>query len=126
MPAVVSTTTGNCVIVIRYSNMNMKQIYEYHMLPCLRQHGEYNSGERNGKESMQIIHNWSQAHFFKMGNKRMDAKSLINCMLFPYPLLAYVKLAENKGDEKLMLTHNFFKAANLARICAVSSLKLTW
>ena len=102
--------------------MNLTEIDEYHMLPCLRQHGEYNSGERNGKESMQIIHNWSQAHFFKMGNKHMDAKSLITCMLFPHPLLAYVKLAENEGDEKLMLTQNFFKAANLARMCTVCAL----
>ena len=72
------------------------------MLPCLRQHGENKSSERNClsdlfqqelrdrleiklvvssgtslitdglagyTESMQIIHDWSQAHFFKMGQE---------------------------------------------------------
>ena len=38
----------NCVVVIRYSNMNMTEIYEYHMLPYLRQHREHKSNERNG------------------------------------------------------------------------------
>ena len=48
MPAVGSSMTGNCVVVIRYSNMDMTEISEYQMLPCLRQHGEHNSNKING------------------------------------------------------------------------------
>ena len=31
-----------------YSNVNLTKIFEYHMLPCLRQHGAFQSLERNG------------------------------------------------------------------------------
>ena len=62
-------------------------------------------GPAGYKEAMQITHDWSQGHFFKMGNKHMDPKTLITCVLFPQPLLPYVKLAETEGVEKLMLTH---------------------
>ena len=44
----VFTTTGNSVAVMMYSNVNLTEIYEYHMLPCLRQLGEFNSNERGG------------------------------------------------------------------------------
>ena len=51
-----------------------------------------------------------------MGNNQKDAKSLVTCVLFPQPLLPYVKMAENEGEKKLMLTQNFFEAANMARM----------
>ena len=41
LPAVVTVTTDNCVVVIRYSNTNLTELYEYHMPPCLRQFGEF-------------------------------------------------------------------------------------
>ena len=35
LPAVVTITTDNCLVVIRYSNTNLTELNEYHMLPCL-------------------------------------------------------------------------------------------
>ena len=37
-------------------------------------------------DSMQVIYDWSQAHFFKCGLKGKETKSYITCVLFPQPL----------------------------------------
>ena len=37
-------------------------------------------------------------------------------MLFPQPLLPFIRLAEEEVAEKLMLTQNSFEATNLARM----------
>ena len=58
----------------------------------------------------------SQAHFFKMGLKGKEAKSHITCVLFPQPLLPFIRLAMEAGKEKLMMTQNSFEATNCARM----------
>ena len=55
-------------------------------------------------DSMQVIFDWSEENYFKLGLKGKDAKSYITCVLFPQPLLPYIRLADEKGVEKLMLT----------------------
>ena len=54
-----------------------------------------------------------------------DAKSMIMCILFPQPLLPYIKLAENEGEEKLMvrLCRSCFEATNLANVCHLSQIR---
>ena len=59
---------------------------------------------------MQVIYDWAQ------GLKGKDAKSYITCVLFPKQLLPFIRLAEEEGVEKLMLTQNSFEATNLARM----------
>ena len=54
-------------------------------------------------DSMQVIYDWAQAHFFKMGLKGKEAKSYITCVLFPQPLLPFIRLAVEEGKEKLMM-----------------------
>ena len=67
-------------------------------------------------DSMQVMYNWSQAHFFRMGQQGREARSLITCVLFPQPMLPFIKLALEEGKEKLMLTQNSFEATNCARM----------
>ena len=65
---------------------------------------------------MQVIYDWSQAHFFRMGQKGREARSLITCVLFPQPMLPYIKLATEEGKEKIMMTQHSFEATNCARM----------
>ena len=58
----------------------------------------------------------AQAHFFKCGMKGREARSYITCVLFPLPLLPFIRLALEEGSEKLMLTQNSFEATNLTRM----------
>ena len=51
-----------------------------------------------------------------MGQKGKYAKSLITCVRFPQPLMPYIRMAEEEGVEKLMLTQTSFEATNLARM----------
>ena len=46
----------------------------------------------------------------------MGARSLITCILFPQPMVPYIKLAEDVGKEKLMLTQHSFEATNCAKM----------
>ena len=69
---------------------------------------------------MQVIYDWAQAHFFKCGLKGKDARSYNTCVLFPQPLLPFIKLAmdegfQKEGSQNLM---NCFEATNLARMHA--------
>ena len=50
-------------------------------------------GPKGYTEAMQVIFDWSQTHFFKLGQKQKDARSMITCDLFSQPLLPYIKLA---------------------------------
>ena len=65
---------------------------------------------------MQVIYDWAQAHFFRMGQQGREARSLITCVLFPQPMLPFIKLATEEGKEKLMMTQNSFEATNCARM----------
>ena len=67
-------------------------------------------------DSLQVIYDWSQAHFFRMGKQGREARSFITCVLFPQPMVPYIKLALEEGKEKLMLTQNSFEATNAARM----------
>jgi hypothetical protein len=67
-------------------------------------------------ESMQVWHDWSQAHVFAMVNKGEKGKSLIRCILFPQPMLPYIKPAVDAGKERLMLQQHSFEATNVARM----------
>ena len=67
-------------------------------------------------DSMQQIYDWAQAHFFRMGQKGREARSLITCVLFPQPMLPFIKLATEEGKEKIMMTQNSFEATNCARM----------
>ena len=49
---------------------------------------------------MHEIYVWAQAQYFKIGLKGNDAKSYITCVLFPQPLLPFIRLAEEEGVEK--------------------------
>jgi hypothetical protein len=51
-----------------------------------------------------------------MGKKGDKAKSYIRCILFPQPMLPYIKPAIDEGKEKLMLTQHSFEATNAARM----------
>ena len=55
------------------------------------------------------IHDLSQAHYFKMGDTSLDEKSLITFVLFPQPLLPFLKMAQEEGDEKLMPHSTYFR-----------------
>ena len=67
-------------------------------------------------DSMQVIYDWAQAHFFRMGQQGREARSLITCVLFPQPMLPFIKLATEEGKEKIMMTQNSFEATNCARM----------
>ena len=67
-------------------------------------------------DSMQVMYDWSQAHLFRMGEQGRGARSLITCVLFPQPMLPFIKLATEDGKEKLMMTQNSFEATNCARM----------
>jgi hypothetical protein len=67
-------------------------------------------------DSLQVIYDWSQAHFFHMGKQGREAKSLITCVIFPQPMVPYIRLALEEGKEKLMLTQYSFEATNAARM----------
>ena len=45
LPSVVTFATTSCVVVIRYSNTTLTDLYEYLMLPSLRNFGEFQSKE---------------------------------------------------------------------------------
>ena len=93
------------------------EIYEYHMLPCLRQFNEINgfadifqaalkerleikllvasgtswlsNGPAGYTKAMQLTFDWSQAHFFNLGQKHKEAKTMVNCV--------YCVLIRDKG-----------------------------
>ena len=65
---------------------------------------------------MQVMYDWSQAHFFRMGQQGREAISLITCVLFPQPMLPFIKLATEEGKEKIMMTQNSFEATNFSRM----------
>ena len=67
-------------------------------------------------DGLQVMYNWSQAHMFRMGKQGVGARSLITCILLPQPMVPYIKLAEDMGKERLMLTQHSFEATNLARM----------
>ena len=68
-------------------------------------------------DSMQVIYEWAQAHFFKCGLKGKEARSYITyCVLFPQTLLPFIRLASEEGQQKLMMTQNSFEATNLPRM----------
>ena len=48
IPSVVTFATTSSDVVIRYSNTTMTDLYEYLMLPSLRNVGEFQSKERGG------------------------------------------------------------------------------
>jgi hypothetical protein len=60
-------------------------------------------------EAQQVIYNWPQAYTFKMGHKGKEVRSLITCVLFPQPMLPFIKLNENR-------TPHSFEATNLGRM----------
>ena len=47
-PSVITIATTSCVVVMRYSNTTLTDLYEYLMLPNLRSFGEFHSKERGG------------------------------------------------------------------------------
>jgi hypothetical protein len=67
-------------------------------------------------EAQQVIYDWSQAYLFRMGKKGEGARSLINCILVPQPMLPYIKLADEENKERLMMNQDSFEATNLARM----------
>jgi hypothetical protein len=67
-------------------------------------------------EAQQVIYDWTQAYTFKMGQRGKESRSLITCVLFPQPMLPFIKLNENENQVRQMLTQHSFKATNLARM----------
>jgi hypothetical protein len=67
-------------------------------------------------ESMQVWHDWSQAHVFAMVDRGEKGKSLVRCILFPQPMLPYIKPAVDAGNERKMLQQHSFEATNVARM----------
>jgi hypothetical protein len=67
-------------------------------------------------EAQQVIPDWSQAYTFKMGNKGKEARSLIPCVLFPKPMLPFIKLNETENQVRQMMTQHSVEATNLARM----------
>ena len=51
-----------------------------------------------------------------MGKKGDKANSYIRCILFPQPMLPYIKPAVDEGKEKIMLQQHCFEATNAARM----------
>ena len=68
---------------------------------------------------MQLVHNWSSAYPFKVG-KGKDAKPLITIVLFPQPLIPYVKMATAGQDAVIQVQHQF-EAANLVSVKSMMS-----
>ena len=48
LPSLITIETSSCVVVMRYSNATLTDLYEYLMLPSLRSFGEFTSKERGG------------------------------------------------------------------------------
>ena len=62
------------------------------------------------------MYDWSQAYLFRMGRKGEGARSLISCILFPQPMVPYIKLADEENKERQMMTQHSFEATNLVRM----------
>ena len=67
-------------------------------------------------ESLQVIYDWSQSYTFKMHQRGEKARSLITCVLFPQPMLPFIKMNEGENQVRQQLNQNSFEMTNLARI----------
>ena len=67
-------------------------------------------------DALQVIYDWSQSYAFKMNQRDSKARSLITCVLFPQPMLPYIKVNENENQVRQQLNQNLFEATNLARM----------
>ena len=67
-------------------------------------------------EALQVIYDWSQSYTFKMHQRGDKARSLITCVLFPQPMLPYIKMNESEKQVRQQLNQNAFEATNLARM----------
>ena len=75
-----------------------------------------NDGPSGYTESMQVIYDWSQAYTFKTKTKEKKPKSLFSCVLFPQPMLPYIKPHEAELQTRTYLTQHSVEATNLARM----------
>ena len=67
-------------------------------------------------EALQVIYDWSQSYTFKMHQRGDKARSLITCVLFPQPMLPYIKLNESEHQVRQKMNQHSFEATNLARM----------
>ena len=47
-PALITMESSSCVLAMRYSNTTLTELYEYFMLPALKNSAKFHSKERNG------------------------------------------------------------------------------
>ena len=67
-------------------------------------------------EALQVIYDWSQSYTFKMNQHERNNRSLIVSVLFPQPMLPYIKLNESENQFRQHLNQHSFEATNLARM----------
>ena len=67
-------------------------------------------------DALQVIFDWSQSYTFKMNQRDSKARSLITCVLFPQPMLPYIKMNESENQVRQQMNQNAFEATNLARM----------
>ena len=75
-----------------------------------------NDGPSGYTESMQVIYDWTQAFTFKIKTKEKKPRALFSCVLFPQPMLPFIKPYDEEAQTRTYLTQHRVEATNLARM----------
>ena len=75
-----------------------------------------NDGPGGYVDSMQVIYDWSQAFAFKVKTRDKKYKALFSCVLFPQPMIPFIKPYDEEAQTRIYLTQHRVEATYLSRM----------
>ena len=75
-----------------------------------------NDGPGGYVDSMQVIYDWSQAFAFKVKTRDKKYRALFSCVLFPQPMIPFIKPYDEEAQTRMYLTQHRVEATYLSRM----------